>query len=289
MNPPEVTVQFSVDIVIPVYGERQEALEATLAACLKQTQPVAKILVVDDGSPTPVALPAWAQNSPHVTLIRRPENQGISAARNAGIAQATAQLIACINTEIVPDSDWLVTCVNCLNNSPRVGACYTRLVPARPERLLTRWRMRFVEAKFGSKSGPSDFAPGHAVLFRKEALNSVGGYDIRLRVHYEDSDICHRMSRAGWSTYFIAQSHCVSIQLDTLELLARKQLRDTCWYSPSESSLAHLYVHLTKWTLIRAGRNLLRGRLYFLPVDAAIWARALWIATSRTLREASSK
>jgi hypothetical protein len=42
--------------------------------------------------------------------------------------------------------------------------------------------------------------------------------------------------------------------------------------------------YLSKWTIIRASRNLAKGRIYFLPVDAAVWASALWTATFRTLR-----
>src|SRR5262249_42315618 len=40
----------TVDVVIPVYGERAEALDATLRACVQQIQPIEKIVVVDDGS-----------------------------------------------------------------------------------------------------------------------------------------------------------------------------------------------------------------------------------------------
>jgi GT2 family glycosyltransferase len=144
--------------------------------------------------------------------------------------------------------------------------------------------MRFLETRFGEQSGPSEFAPGHAVLFRKEALDTVGGYDARLRLHHEDSDICLRMRESGWETHYTSESSCVSIQKDTLKQLAAKELRESYWYSPADSSLLRLYVHLSKWTIIRASRNLLKGRIYFLPVDAAIWASALWTATLRTLR-----
>lgn len=273
-----------VDVIIPVYGERREALDASLGACLKQTHPVEKIIVVDDGSPISVVLPVWARDSGKVELLRLPENRGISGARNAGIARSSAPFIACINTEVLPDPDWLATCISTLSNAPSVGACYARLVSASPDRLLTRWRMRFLEPKFGSESAPSDFAPGHAVLFRREALTAVGGYDVRLRLHQEDSDVCHRMRQAGWETYYLAQSRCISIQLDTFQQITRKELRESYWYSPGESSLAHLYFHLTKWTLIRAGRNLVKGRFYFLPLDAGIWISALWTATVATLR-----
>lgn len=274
----------SVDIVIPVYSERPEALAATLSACLRQTYTVSTIFVVDDGSPQPVSLPDWTQSFPNISLFRLPENRGISAARNAAIERSKAPLLACINTEVLPDPDWLATCENYLSSHTGVGACYTRLVPCKPNRILTRWRMRFLEARFGEQSGPSPFAPGHAVLFRRKAIDLVGGYDLSRRRHHEDSDICERIWRAGWETHYVRDSRCISIQKDSLKQLAEKAMRESYWYSPAESSLIHLYLHLSKSTLIRAGRNILKGRLYLLPIDAAIWASALWIATSRTLR-----
>src|SRR6202790_877197 len=276
--------ELAVDVVIPIYGERGEALSATLSACLKLTPPISKIFVVDDGSPEPISLPQWAQASAPISLLRLPRNQGISAARNAAIALSNATFLACINTEVLPDPDWLDTCLDYISSHPGVGACYTRIVPQRPDRLLTRWRMRFQEPKYPEQSGPTLFAHGHAVLFRKKAVDAVGGYDVRYRRHHEDSDICQRMKTAGWESHYVASSRCISIQQDSLKELATKQLRDSGWYSPEESSLFRLSLHLSKWAFIRAGRNLLKGRLYFLPIDGAIWASALWTATSRTLR-----
>jgi GT2 family glycosyltransferase len=280
----ENSMPIAVDAVIPVHGERPEALAATLSACLKQTYPISRIFVVDDGSPEPIKLPHWAQSLAQICFLRLPQNLGISAARNAAIACSNAPLLACINTQVLPDPDWLATCQNYLSNHSDVGACYVRLVPHRPNRILTRWRMRFLEAKFGEHSGPSQFAPGHAVLFRKEALDIVGGYDVRYRRHHEDSNICQRMRASGWETHYVALSRCISIQEDTLKELAGKELRESYWYSPAESSLIRLYVHLSKWTVIRAGRNILKGRFYFIPVDVAIWVSALWTATLSTLR-----
>jgi cellulose synthase/poly-beta-1,6-N-acetylglucosamine synthase-like glycosyltransferase len=274
----------AVDIVIPVYGERSESLFETLLACANQTYPIGTIFVIDDGSPVPVALPDWALSNQRISLLRLPQNQGISAARNAAIALSTAAFIACINTEVLPDPGWLDTCLDYIVSLPRVGACYTRLVSATPDRLLSRWRMRFLETKFSDQSGPTLFAPGHAVLFRKEALDAVGGYDVRFRRHHEDSDICQRIKRSGWDTHYVATSRCVSIQKDSLKELTGKELRECSWYTPVESSLLPLYFHLTKWTFIRAARNLLKGRLYFLPVDVAIWACGLWSATTRATR-----
>jgi GT2 family glycosyltransferase len=228
-------------------------------------------------------LPEIKQSLPVISLLRLEQNLGISAARNAGIARSTAPFLACINTQVLPDPDWLSTCADYLARHPQVGACFTRLVPAKPERLLTRWRMRFLETSFGEQSGPTPFAPGHAALFRKEALIAVGGYDANFRLHHEDSDICLRLKKAGWDTHYVAESRCISTQEDSMRQIAMKELRESYWYSPAESSLPRLYLHLSKWTVIRAARNLFTGRLYFLPLDLAIWGYALWLATTRTL------
>lgn len=277
------STEFSVDVVVPVYGERSAALAATLSACREQTYPVCQIFVVDDGSSDPVSLPNWT--SPPIQLLRLPQNQGISGARNAAIALSKASLVACINTEILPQPDWLATCVGYMTSHPSVGACFTRLVPQHPRRLLSRWRMRFQEpAKYGDVAGPAPFAPGHAVLFRRESMDLVGGYDVRYKRRHEDSDICMRMRQAGWETHYTAQSYCVSIQNDSLTELSRKQLRDSDWFSPREYSFTRLFLIQCRWLLVRLGRNLLKGRLLFIPVDLAIWGRSLQIALFQSLR-----
>jgi cellulose synthase/poly-beta-1,6-N-acetylglucosamine synthase-like glycosyltransferase len=280
-NAPE---SLAVDVIIPVYNERPEALAATLSACTKQTRPVHKIFVVDDGSRLPFTLPAWAEASPQFCLLRLPQNQGISAARNAAISRATSAFLACVNTEVLPDPDWVANCSDYLVFHPQVGACYARTVPENPDALLTRWRMRFQEPKCLEETGPSPFAHGHAVFFRRSALEAVGGYDVRFRVANEDADISKRLWEQGWEVHFLAASRCVSIQKDTVRALAIKQLRDSGWSSPAESSLMRLYLHLTKWTAIRAGRNLAKARLSLLPVDVALWAYALGIATAGTVK-----
>ena len=288
MNEPPSDVTPCVDAVIPVYGERPEALDATLSACLQQTIPFHRIIVVDDGSPEPVTLPEAAPASGNVMLLRLEQNGGISIARNFGIAHSTAPFLACVNTEVLPEQDWLAVCLDGLLKLPSAGGCFTRLVSATPRRLLTRWRMRFLEERFADKSGAARFAPGHAVLFRREALNAVGGYDPKYRLHYEDSDICFRMRAKHWETLYIAQSRCVSIQADSLRQLTGKILREMGWQPPHQGPLHRLYYNHSRWTLVRMGRNLVKGRLSFLPIDVAIWAYGLWAATSQTLRFRSS-
>jgi cellulose synthase/poly-beta-1,6-N-acetylglucosamine synthase-like glycosyltransferase len=274
----------SVDVVIPAYNESPAALAATISACTKQSYAVSNIFVVDDGSRVPVSLPETIEFGPRLHLLRLPENRGISAARNAAIRQSSATFIACVNSEILPAPDWVEKCADYLILHPEVAACYGRNRPQSTKSLLTRWRLRFQEARFPEKTEPSHYAPGHAVLFRKSALDAAGGYDEKFRVAHEDSDITRRLWKHGMEVHFITSSFSVSIQKDTLRSLAVKQLRDSGWYSAETSSLAHLYFAITKWTLVRASRNVAKGRFYFLPVDAALWAYTSWLATAAKVR-----
>ncbi len=81
----------AVSVVIPAYN-RPDLLRETVASILAQTFPPTEIILVDDGSPTP--LPLDLQDlSPTVRLHRQP-NAGITAARNTGVLHSTSPWIA---------------------------------------------------------------------------------------------------------------------------------------------------------------------------------------------------
>jgi cellulose synthase/poly-beta-1,6-N-acetylglucosamine synthase-like glycosyltransferase len=277
------SVATRVDVVVPVFNERPEAIEATLEACLKQSYPISHLYVVDDGSKKPAVIPERFEADDRISLIRLPENQRIAAARNAGLAKCNSPFVACVNCEVLPAPDWLATCLSYISEHPEVGVCFTRTVPEHPSRLLSRWRIRFQETRYGDTTGSAQFAIGHAVLFRREAIEKVGRYNVSLGSAAEDSDICTRIRAAGWDTCFIARSQCVSIQSDTVTEFAKKELSRNGWESPNDYPLSRLILQRSKWMAIRMGRNLVKGRLLFLPVDAAVWVIIIKLAVSRTL------
>ncbi len=273
-----------VDVVIPVYGERLDGLVATLSGCLNQTYPVSKIYVVDDGSPQPVTLPQSIDVAGKVHILRLAKNQGPAIARNTAVARCSAPLLGLIDCEVVPAPDWIETCVHYLSVHPEVGACSTPFIPQHPRRILTRWRMRCAECWIGGPTRKVDWAPGHSTLMRREALEKVGGYDPRYGYKVgEESDLGIRMGKAGWETHHINESYCLSVQQDTLASLSAKLLHNSNWRSVKDYSLAGVFADQTKWFLVRMARNVIKGRLLFVPIDVALWIGALKIATERTL------
>jgi N-acetylglucosaminyl-diphospho-decaprenol L-rhamnosyltransferase len=262
-----------VDYVIPVYGEAGPALEATVRACLDQSVAPGTVWVVDDGSPSPVTFAPALDG--RVSLLRLPENAGISSARMEAIGRSAAPFVACVNVDVLPEREWARTCLEYAQARPRVGAVYARLVPADGASAISRWRMRFHESPFDRPTGPAPFAPGHAVLFRRAALDAVGGYDRRLRKVGEDSDLCERMRRAGWDTHFVASASCVSIQPDSVSYLGRKQLLRDGFDPAAPASARGLALRAARGAAHRIARNLLRGRWSLVPVDVAVWAHEM--------------
>lgn len=88
----------SVAIIIPAYKCAQY-IEGALHSCLNQTSLPAEIVVVNDGSPDNLleVLQPFV-DSGAIRLVNQ-ENQGISRARNNGIAASTAELITFLDAD----------------------------------------------------------------------------------------------------------------------------------------------------------------------------------------------
>ena len=83
-----------VSVVIPVYNGAR-FIGRTLASVQAQTYAPLEIVVIDDGSSddTAILVEAEAVRDSRIRLFRG-ENLGVAAARNRGISEARAQLIA---------------------------------------------------------------------------------------------------------------------------------------------------------------------------------------------------
>ena len=88
-----------VTVVIPAWNRARE-LPAALASVARQTAQPAEVVVVDDGSTDRTAEVAAAHGA---RVVRHEENRGVSAARNSGIAAASHDWIAFVDS----DDEWL--------------------------------------------------------------------------------------------------------------------------------------------------------------------------------------
>ena len=91
----------AVSGVITTY-DRPDFLKEAIASALAQTFPLAELIVVDDGSPSDLGAVVDASRG-EVRYLRLAGNRGANAARNAGVAAATGEVVAFLDD----DDRWL--------------------------------------------------------------------------------------------------------------------------------------------------------------------------------------
>jgi glycosyltransferase involved in cell wall biosynthesis len=183
-----------VSILIPCYNG-EDYLGKAIESCLALEYPDVQIIVIDDGSTDGSA--ALAERYKEVVCIRQ-ANQGVSAARNAGIAAATGDFIVFLDHDDELMCDALRIGVALLQANPEVsftfglrqtisvdgGVLSDQLKPDATEGLLT-YAGAF-HARFP--------VPPSLALFRSGAVRQAGGFDRKMEIG-EDYDFFLRVLR----------------------------------------------------------------------------------------------
>ncbi len=117
-------------MVIPTYNRAEMVVEA-VQCVLAQTHSNTEIIVVDDGGTddTPQRL---AEFGPRVLYLRQ-ANQGVAAARNAGIRRASGEFVAFLDSDDLWHQRKLEIQMDYLRRHPEVGivVCHWDLRPGR--------------------------------------------------------------------------------------------------------------------------------------------------------------
>lgn len=187
-----------ISVVIPSYNSAR-FLGAAIDSIAAQTRAASELIVVDDGSTddTPRMLASLAAS---ITTVIRQANQGPAAARNAGIAAATGDLIALLDADDIALPDRLRAQATALDAAPHlavVASGYEWIdeggAPLPWPYLSWRHHPELNELRgwlFDCPIIPS------ATLFRRSAWEEVGGFDERL-IGPEDWDFWMRLVLAG--------------------------------------------------------------------------------------------
>lgn len=95
-----------ISIIVPVYAA-ERYLPSALDSLLAQTHTDIEVICVDDGSPDdcPAILDRYAERDERICVMHQ-DNQGVSAARNAGIACARGDILMFVDADdaLVPEA-----------------------------------------------------------------------------------------------------------------------------------------------------------------------------------------
>ncbi|KKK75157.1 hypothetical protein LCGC14_2876560, partial [marine sediment metagenome] len=177
----------TVGVVIPVYNKSETQIVRAIESCLNQSYVPDQIIVVNDGS-TDVSGLHTARTKfedvdydvDHIEFVDQ-SNQGVAAARNAGIQVLNTKYVACIDGDDWTEPRYLEACVTELKKDHTIGIAYTGLrwhdhETGKSE--LSTWPGAYQSGKQFDHQARQNQIPT-ACVFRRDAWERVGGYRSR--------------------------------------------------------------------------------------------------------------
>lgn len=185
-----------VTVVVTTHDRPDYAARAVRSA-LAQTHTGVEVVVVDDGSSTPVSLPL---EDPRVRIARREVSGGMCVARNDGLALARGDWVTFLDDddELVPEM--VERSLDAVRSSdlPAPVAVMTALVLVSPDGTEQgRWdppTRRRGEACFRERL--SELRAKNSLVMPTEVVRAIGGWDPRLR-DWDADDFALRLVRAA--------------------------------------------------------------------------------------------
>ncbi|MFN3750054.1 MAG: glycosyltransferase [Thiobacillus sp.] len=209
-------------IIVCTYN-RAESLRDTLAALARlETLPARtwEVVVVDNNSRdhTKQVVQAAQQDWPRLRYVFEPA-QGLSHARNRGIAEAAGEVILFTDDDVLPEPDWLETTLAGLEKYG-ADACGGYIAPiweTPPPEWLTERFYGFLAVRTDRTDdyilSVTDQTPfGANMAFRKKIFAQVGLFDTsrgrkgKVLASGEDSEMFERILAAGLKVAFLGNS-----------------------------------------------------------------------------------
>jgi GT2 family glycosyltransferase len=242
----EIPASFKpISVVIPCLG-RPDLTRRCLDSLSRQSLPPQNfdIVLVENGG-----LPSLAPGDsppPNARRLALDANYGTAGGFNRGIAATSSKYVLLLNNDVELEPNFLRTLVSALDSDARRAFASGKLLSAADHSRLdgagdallqggAAYRLGHGDSDTGQfdQESPILSACGAAVLFRRSALEEIGGFDEAFFAYLDDLDACLRTHLAGYSGLYIPGAVAYHVGSATLgdpfhpkivEFLTRNQL-----------------------------------------------------------------
>lgn len=190
-----------VSVIISSYNHAPY-IEEAIRSVLNQTYPKIELLVIDDGSSDDSVSRIERLQRQFGFDFRAQSNKGLVPTLNEAVARARGEFIAPFGSDDIMLPDRLaIQVAHMLHAEDNVGICagnvemidaQGNLLPPRRQKCHPARRLDFDSLFLNSCPG----APTPTLLFRRKAIEEVGGFDPRVKI--EDLFIELKITRSGY-------------------------------------------------------------------------------------------
>lgn len=238
---------FDVSVVIVSFNTR-DLLSECLASVYQQEGVSMEVLVVDNASRDGSAQMVL-EKFPHARLTASKTNLGFAGANNVAFAQARGRYVVLLNSDAFLRPDTLRQAVALMDAAPGIGLLggllvgrdgswqpSARLFPSvindvltitglsgkfRHSRIFGRVDRTWADPK---ESADTDWVPGAFSVVRRDVLETVGYFDERFFLYYEEVDLCRRIKAAGYRIAYRPELEVIHIGGESSRTLTRLSL-----------------------------------------------------------------
>jgi glycosyltransferase involved in cell wall biosynthesis len=189
----------SISVIVPTYG-RPADLGKCLASLADLDYPcnAFEVVVVDDGSPSPLDEVVAPFRQRFQLQLQRQSQKGPGAARNTGLGVAKGEFVAFTADDCAPAPDWLRRLAACFVRSPgsAVGGRIVNALPNNPFSTSTDLLIRYLYDYYNRVPDQARFFTPNNLAFPVQPLRALGGFTPSFLTG-EDRDLCERWRAAG--------------------------------------------------------------------------------------------
>ena len=186
------------------------------------------VTVVDNGS-TDESVAYLAREWPEVRVVELTENTGFPAAVNRGIEASGGEYVALLNNDVELSADWLEKLVAELDGDPGLGFVTGKVMRFTERdvieqaghdfytcgRFVPRGRDERDAGQYDERA-PTAIVTAAAAMYRRAAVERVGGLDEDYFLYVEDADLSLRMMLAGYRGLYVPEPRAFHVEGGTV-------------------------------------------------------------------------
>jgi glycosyltransferase involved in cell wall biosynthesis len=214
--------QLFFSIIIPTYN-RPERLTTCLESLTRLDYPWHRfeVIVVDDGSKTPLKdVVARFQDKLNLTLLRQ-SNAGPASARNAGAATARGKYLAFTDDDCTPASNWLQALETYFTTTPdcAIGGLTLNALPDNLYSTASQILIDYLYQYFNADPLRSRFFASNNFALPAKYFRQIGSFDTSFPLAAgEDRELCDRLLYYGYPMLYAKEAqiyHAHKLSLKT--------------------------------------------------------------------------